>query len=182
MIPYTAIAEIASVNNTPIDGSASCTRVVCPNHVTSPPLSPRKSPPSGMMENERNAGTNARNGAILKTNGSARSGTKSSLKNNLIPSARVCSNPKGPALFGPIRLPIPATTLRSNHTMSMVATRPVTNTTKTFSTTMSNGVHRRSPFSTGSMASKEIMQVSQFAHQRCLHVHRKSREHHCQVG
>ncbi len=85
------------------------------------------------------------------------------------------------SLFGPIRLPIPATTLRSNHTMSIVATRPVTNTTKTFSTTMSNGVHRRSPFSTGSMASNEIMRVSLFAHQQCLRVHRKLRGHHCQV-
>ena len=152
MMPYTAIEEIASANNTPTDGSASCTRVSWPNQVTMPALSPRKSPPSGIIANDRNAGTKARNGASLKTNGSARSGIRSSLKNNLIPSARVCNRPNGPVLFGPMRFCMPATTLRSNHTMSMVATRPATKTISTLMPTMASVCQTTSPVRAGSIA------------------------------
>jgi len=53
-------------------------------------------------------------------------------------------------LFGPIRFCIPAITLRSNHTINIVATRPTTNTTSTFKTTMRSGVHNTSPSSAGS--------------------------------
>ena len=33
--------------------------------------------------------------------------------------------PNGPALFGPMRFCMPAMTLRSNHTMNIVPTRPI---------------------------------------------------------
>jgi len=133
-------------------GSASCTRVSTPNQVTMPSLPSRKSPPSGMMANERNAGTNERNGASAKTNRSERRGNKSSLKNNLMPSASVCKRPYGPALFGPMRFCMPAITLRSNHTMSIVATRPTTKTTSTFSATIASGAQSTSPSRAGSSA------------------------------
>ena len=147
-----------------------------------PLLPSRKSPPNGIIANDKNAGTKDRNGAILKTNGSARSGTRSSLKNNLIPSARVCSNPNGPALFGPMRLPIPATTLRSNHTINMVATRPVTKTTSTLRMTMNSGAHSTSPFNNGSIASSEITTTSRFEHQQQSRSHQTSLEHHYLAG
>ena len=91
----------------PIGGSASWMRVTCPNHVTVPSLPPVKSPPSGITAHRRNAGTKARNGASRKTQRSALSGSRSSLKNSLMPSASVCSIPNGPALFGPIRFCMP---------------------------------------------------------------------------
>src|SRR5918995_509459 len=78
---------------------------------------------------------------------------KSSLKISFMPSASVCSSPNGPALFGPMRFCSPAITLRSNHTMNIVPTRPMTNTTRTLSKTMSSGVHWRSPNSSGSRPS-----------------------------
>ena len=152
MIPYTAIEEIARANNTPMCGSASCTRVSTPNHVTMPSLPSRKSPPNGMIENARNAGTSAKNGARANTKRSERRGIKSSLKKSLMPSASVCKRPNGPALFGPIRFCIPAMTLRSNHTINMVATKPITNTTTTLSNTINKGVHNKPPSSIGSRA------------------------------
>ena len=156
------MAEMASANNTPTGGSASCTRVVFPNHVTMPLLPSRKSPPSGIIANDKNAGTNDKNGASLNTKRSERSGMRSSLKNNLIPSASVCSNPNGPALFGPMRFCIPEITLRSNHTISMVATRPVTNTASTLRSTMMSGTHSKLPLSIGSIANILLMTSSQF--------------------
>ena len=44
-------------------------------------------------------------------------GSIASLKNSLMPSARDCSQPFGPARFGPQRLPRRATALRSYMTM-----------------------------------------------------------------
>ena len=123
MIPYTAIDDSASTSRMPIGGSASCTRVCSPNQVTMPALPSRKSPPSGITVHTRNAGTKARNGAMRKTNRSARSGRRSSLKNSFMPSASVCSIPNGPALLGPMRFCMPAMTLRSNQTMNIVATQ-----------------------------------------------------------
>ena len=83
---------------------------------------------------------------------SARSGRKSSLKISFMPSASVCRRPNGPALFGPTRFCMPAMILRSNQTMNIVPTRPMTKMTSTLSTTMSSGVHCRPPSSSGSMA------------------------------
>ena len=63
MMPYTAIDDSASTSRIPIGGSASCTVVSWPNHVTVPSWPSLKSPPSGMTDHTRNAGTKARNGA-----------------------------------------------------------------------------------------------------------------------
>ena len=65
-----------------------------PNHSTVPSLSPLKSPPSGITDHSRKAGTKARNGASRNTHLSALSGSRSSLKNSLVPSASVCSRPQ----------------------------------------------------------------------------------------
>ena len=74
---------------------------------TTPALPLEKSPPTGMTVKTRKAGTNARYGARRNTKGSARSGWIGSLKNDLMPSARVCRIPNGPALFGPMRFCMP---------------------------------------------------------------------------
>ena len=58
----------------------------------------------------------------MKTLRSARSGSRSSLKKNLMPSASVWKMPKGPARLGPSRLLMSAWTLRSNHTMNSTDT------------------------------------------------------------
>ena len=145
-----------------------------------PPLPSRKSPPNGIIANAKNAGTKVRYGASLKTNLSERSGKRSSLKNNLMPSARVCNRPHGPALFGPTRFCIPAMTFRSNHTMSMVATRPTTKTMRTLTRTMINGVHNNLPSSNGSTERSAEIILTQSERQRlnlidesvheCLHL------------
>ena len=107
---------------------------------TVPSLPLLKSPPSGMTLQTRNAGTNAKYGANLKTNRSLFSGMRSSLKNSLMPSASVCSRPLGPALSGPTRFCMYAMTLRSNHTISIVPTRPTTKMTTTLMSTTRNWV------------------------------------------
>ena len=72
----------------------------------------------------------------MKTTRSARSGTKSSLKNSLIPSASVCMIPNGPARFGPIRLCMSEITLRSNQIMSITDTISAAKTTNTLTRTI----------------------------------------------
>ena len=134
----------------PIGGSASCTLVRWPAISTVPSLPSEKSPPSGITDHTRNAGTNARNGAMRNTTRSARFGSRSSLKISFMPSASVCSRPHGPALFGPTRFCMPDTTLRSYQTMNIVPTRPIANTITTLNSTMINGVHRSPPSSKGS--------------------------------
>ena len=86
----------------PIGGSANCSSNVCPNRVTSPPM--------GTMAKARKAGMIVRYGASLKTNRSALSGIRSSLKKSLMPSARVWAIPNGP---GPVR-PDPALHVRDH--------------------------------------------------------------------
>jgi hypothetical protein len=113
--------------------------------LTVPSLPLLKSPPSGMTAHTRNAGTNARYGASLNTNRSLLSGIRSSLKNSLMPSASVCSRPFGPALSGPMRFCMNAMTLRSNHTISIVPTRPTTKMTTTLISTTRMAVKSRSP-------------------------------------
>ena len=71
----------------------------------------------------------------MKTKRSARSGSRSSLKNSLIPSARVWSSPHGPARLGPIRLCMSEMTLRSNQIMSMTDTSSTPKATSTLMTT-----------------------------------------------
>ena len=79
-----------------------------------------------------------RYGASLNTTRSARSGSRSSLKNNLIPSARVWAMPKGPARLGPMRLCMSEMTLRSNQIISMTETIRAPKTTTTLIRTMRN--------------------------------------------
>ena len=109
----------------------SCTRVTVSPHETVPLRPLLKSPPSGITDQTRNAGTTASSGARRNTHLSAWEGSRSSLKNSFMPSARVCSNPFGPALLGPIRFCMPATTLRSNQTMNIVPTSASTKITST---------------------------------------------------
>src|SRR5665213_2830826 len=78
-------------------------------------------PPTGTMENVMSAGTNTRYGANLKTKRSASAGIKSSLKNNLMPSANVCKMPKGPQRCGPMRLCMSEMALRSNQIINAVS-------------------------------------------------------------
>ncbi len=111
----------------PTGGSATCSSKVCPNTVTSPP--------TGTMAKERKAGRIDRYGASLNTNRSARSGSRSSLKNSLIPSARVWSSPHGPARLGPTRACMSEITLRSNQIMSMTDTNRAPKATTTLTST-----------------------------------------------
>ena len=86
------------LNNTPIGGLATCRYVVHSSLLNSETL-----PPSGITAKVRNAGTALRYGAKRNTTLSARSGKRFSLKKSLVPSARVCRRPHGPARFGPMR-------------------------------------------------------------------------------
>ncbi len=74
----------------------------------------------------------------MKTNRSALSGIRSSLKNSLIPSASVWAMPNGPARLGPIRLCMSEMTLRSNQIISMTDTMSAPNTTRTLTATMAS--------------------------------------------
>ena len=58
----------------------------------------------------------------MNTRLSARSGSRSSLKKNLMPSASVWRMPKGPARLGPSRFDMSACTLRSNQIMNSTDT------------------------------------------------------------
>ena len=78
-------------------------------------------PPTGTTAKMMKAGTVERYGASLKVNESDCSGTRSSLKISLVPSASVCSSPQGPARFGPMRLCMSEITLRSNQIIMAVA-------------------------------------------------------------
>ena len=72
----------------------------------------------------------------MNTTLSAWSGSRSSLKKSLMPSARVWAMPKGPARLGPMRLCMSEMTLRSNQIMSMTATIRAPKTTSTLMRTM----------------------------------------------
>ena len=100
------------------------------------PSSPfENTPANGTIENTRNAGTNDKYGASRKMRRSARSGINGSLKNNLMPSASVWRIPHGPARFGPMRFCMSPMTLRSNHTINIVAISKKTKTATTLMTT-----------------------------------------------
>ena len=110
-------------------GSATCSsKVWLPMVMT---------PPTGTTVKISTAGITDRYGASLKTNESARSGSRSSLKTSLVPSASVCSRPHGPARFGPTRLCMSEITLRSNQIISAVATSSATKATRHLMMTMS---------------------------------------------
>ena len=112
----------------PMGGSASCRSKVWPATVTCPPM--------GTMAKLRKAGRITRYGASLKTNRSDCPGTRSSLKNSLIPSARVWSRPKGPARLGPMRLCMSEMTLRSNQIIRITDTIRAAKTTTALMRTM----------------------------------------------
>ena len=86
--------------------SASWNGIFLPNSVT--PV------PNGIVQNARNPGNIAITGAIRYTGRSAFVGTIPSLKNSLMPSARVIRIPRGPARIGPTRVCMSAITFRSN--------------------------------------------------------------------
>ena len=135
-MPYTAIDEKARTKRKPIGGSASWNSVLCPNIEMTPSFPFEKSPPTGITANTMKAGTNERNGASLKTARSARSGVRSSLKKTLMPSARLCRIPQGPARVGPRRFCMSPMILRSNQIISIVATSRNTNVITTLSSTI----------------------------------------------
>jgi hypothetical protein len=116
--------DIARKKRMPIGGSATWRKVSFPRIVTRPSRlpSPLKSPPIGTIANVRNAGTRERYGASLNVKRSALSGTRSSLKKSLMPSARVWRMPQGPAIVGPTRFWKSEMTLRRNQMLSITAT------------------------------------------------------------
>src|SRR2546430_776705 len=93
--PYTPIDEQASTTSTDTGVSVSCNGVMCPKIDTCGP--------SGITENAVNAVTVEITGAKKKTTLSAIFGMMSSLNASFSPSARLCSQPFGPTLFGPGR-------------------------------------------------------------------------------
>ena len=77
-------------------------------------------PPSGMIAKETKAIVAVMSGARVKTMTSAALGRTSSLSIDFMPSARVCSSPKGPLRLGPGRCCIRPMTRRSNQMTSRV--------------------------------------------------------------
>ena len=93
-------------------------------------------PPTGTTAKITKAGTTERYGASLKVKESAWSGSRSSLKTSLVPSASVCSRPQGPARLGPMRLCMSEITLRSNQIIMAVAISSATKATSTLMMTI----------------------------------------------
>ena len=87
--------------------------------------------PIGMIAKTRKAGTSDRYGASLKAKRSELSGIRSSLKNSLMPSARLWRMPHRPAVFGPMRFWKSEMTLRRNQMLSITATSKNANATST---------------------------------------------------
>src|SRR6266498_3829589 len=90
--------------------------------------------PNGITAKARNAGIMAITGARRYTGRSAKVGVIPSLKNSLIPSARVISTPRGPARIGPMRVCMSAATLRSIQIRSITVMSTAKNTTTTRAT------------------------------------------------
>ena len=76
--------------------------------------------PKGIIIKIKNEGTNARIGAKIYIALSAFRGMICSFSRSFIASASVCKIPKGPALSGPTRDCIPATTFLSNQINKIV--------------------------------------------------------------
>ncbi len=102
-------------------------------------------PPTGTIEKATNAGTTAITGAIRYTSLSAVAGSSASLKNSLMPSARDCSQPNGPARFGPQRVPSRAMALRSYMIMKSTETIKRANTAMTLTSKITQTTRSR-PF------------------------------------
>src|SRR6202789_2299449 len=142
MTPYTAMPDMARTSRIPMGGSATCnSKVWLPMVIT---------PPTGTTVKTSTAGITARYGASLNTKESAPSGSRSSLKMSLVPSANVCSRPHGPARFGPTRLCMSEITLRSNQIISAVATSSATKATTHLMMTMSQTSQLRPKAKSGS--------------------------------
>ena len=125
------MADMARTSKIPMGGSAICSSKVWPATVTTPP--------TGTTVNTMSAGTTERYGASLKTKLSACSGSRSSLKNSLMPSASDCRMPHGPARSGPMRLCMSEIALRSNQiiivTAPMQTAKEMTTLMRTISST-----------------------------------------------
>ena len=93
-------------------------------------------PPTGTIENVISAGTRTRYGANLKTKRSASAGIRSSLKNNLIPSASVWRSPNGPQRCGPMRLCMSEIAFRSNQIIKITEPMSAPKPTRTLIITM----------------------------------------------
>ena len=116
--------------------SVSCRGVRCPNMVTIEPI--------GMIEKDTNAMAPAMTGASRKTALSAFLGIRSSLNASFMPSARVCSRPKGPVRLGPGRCCIRPMTRRSNQMTSRVLTIRKTKTSSALISDSHHGVSLKS--------------------------------------
>src|SRR5215217_1455921 len=96
--------------------------------------------PTGITEKARKAGIIMITGASPYRILSALLGRTSSLKNSLMPSARVWSTPKGPTRLGPTRVCMKATMRRSSQMVSSTVTIRAANTPTTL-TSMMNTSH-----------------------------------------
>jgi hypothetical protein len=92
--------------------------------------------PNGTTENAAKAGTADAIGASVYTMRSAVVGRMSSFRSSLMPSAMACRIPHGPALFGPMRDCMSASTLRSAHTTNARTRLRSRKTTRTFAAVM----------------------------------------------
>src|SRR6266508_5331401 len=117
---------MARTHRIPTSRSAIWNGTCRPNSVT--PV------PNGITAKARNAGIMAITGARRYTGRSAKVGVIPSLKNSLIPSARVISTPRGPARIGPMRVCMSAATLRSIQIRSITVMSTAKNTTTTRAT------------------------------------------------
>src|SRR5918997_4109821 len=104
----------------------------------------RTSPATGMTANAVMAGMATTNGASMNTSLSAAVGVKSSLNISFMPSARDCSNPNGPFMFGPWRCCMKATTRRSNQMVNRVSTSSTTRANTALIATTHQGSRRNS--------------------------------------
>ena len=115
-IPYTPIEAIATMNSTDTGRSVTCNGVVMSVNGI------RTSPAIGITAKAVIAGMATTNGASMKTSLSAAVGVKSSLNISFMPSARDCSRPNGPFMFGPLRCCMKATMRRSYQMVNRVST------------------------------------------------------------
>ena len=116
------------MNSTDTGRSVTCSGVVMSVNGT------RTSPAIGITANAVIAGIATTNGASMKTSLSAAVGVKSSLNISFMPSARDCSSPNGPFMFGPCRCCMKATTRRSYQMVNKVSTSSSTNANSALST------------------------------------------------
>ncbi len=102
-----------------------------------------------MTANAVIAGIAITNGASMKTTLSAAFGVKSSLNISFMPSARDCSRPNGPFMFGPLRCCMKATTRRSYQMVNSVITSRTTKANTALISTTHHGSATNSVRSNG---------------------------------